>query len=110
MSETVTGTCPRVVWAGFDSHPCGRSIKRDGLCGIHAAADDRMRASEKKSAEKRAASDDRQAAAQSALNELGIEGSPEYSTFTREYTGRVVISVETLRELAARPSQEAKEK
>lgn len=103
MTDPVT-TCRKDVWdrVGFRSSTCGRPIKRDGLCGIHAAAIDKMKANDKKHAEERKASGERQSAAQAVLDELGVEGAPEYSTFTSKYTGRVTVSIETLRALAAR--------
>ena len=41
---TAEKKCPKIIhddgW-GFHSHVCGRPVKRDGLCGMHAAAKER---------------------------------------------------------------------
>ena len=29
-------SCPETIWEGFSSYPCGRPVKRNGYCGIHA--------------------------------------------------------------------------
>lgn len=38
---TDTERCPVDVWNNYQAHTCGKPVKRDGLCGIHAAAKDR---------------------------------------------------------------------
>ena len=45
-------TCPEVVYSGGwgSSHKCGRPVKRDGLCGLHASAKERR---ERNDAERR---------------------------------------------------------
>jgi len=103
MSDIVA-TCRKDVWdrTGFSSHPCGRPIKRDGLCGIHAAAIDKMKANDKKHAEKRNASDNARLGAEAALRDIGVDGHAEYSSLGGRYTGLAVVSIETLRALAAR--------
>ena len=45
MSET-SETCPVDIWDGWHSHPCRRPIKRNGKCGLHAAADERRERNE----------------------------------------------------------------
>lgn len=40
MSET-TETCKVEKWDGWRSRACGRPVKRDGMCGIHAGAKER---------------------------------------------------------------------
>ena len=44
MTTAFDDRCPR--WTGDTWHqrPCGRPVKRRGLCGIHAAADERAQA------------------------------------------------------------------
>lgn len=37
-------TCEVDVWDGWHSHPCGRKIKEDGLCGLHLSAKGRREA------------------------------------------------------------------
>ena len=44
------GMCPEWVWGGDEWHPfrkpCGRRVKRGGLCGVHANVADRRHAAE----------------------------------------------------------------
>lgn len=40
MSKAVE-TCSETTWDGWRSHPCRRPVRRDGLCGPHAAGRDR---------------------------------------------------------------------
>lgn len=56
-------TCPKESWDGWRSFSCGRPVKRDGLCGVHAGAKDRV----EKNAAKRASSRAERAAVSEAL-------------------------------------------
>jgi hypothetical protein len=44
MSDETTAGCPERTGETWNRHPCGRPIKRNGMCGIHAAAKDRVEA------------------------------------------------------------------
>lgn len=41
-------TCPVHIWRGFQSDRCGRPVKRNGKCGVHAAADERHAAKQER--------------------------------------------------------------
>lgn len=42
----ITDECQVQVWVGYSSNPCGRPVKRDGKCGLHAAAAERRERNE----------------------------------------------------------------
>lgn len=82
--------CPREIWNGFQSYGCGRPVKRDGLCGIHAAADDRV-------AKNRAARDDAKVEAQAIVDRLAVHDIPAYVSY--DGTARLALSPEGLADL-----------
>ncbi len=67
-------TCPALVAShgGWRHNPCGRPIKRDGLCGIHAAAKEKMRANDE-------AAQARTAEAQVIVDRLAAHGVSAYA-------------------------------
>jgi hypothetical protein len=87
-------------WPSF--HTCGRPIKRDGLCGLHAAAKDRAAQRDRDMAAKRDGQKRAKASAEAALTELGVKGRAAYDSIAAAYTGEVVVSVDELRRLMAR--------
>lgn len=84
------------------SHLCGKPVKSDGLCGVHAAAKRRRDAADAEDVARRAESEDNKSNTMSALIELGIDGQPHYLSATFQYTGKVVVTLETLYELRNR--------
>lgn len=98
-------TCPERVIpkSGWERpHTCGKPVKSDGLCGVHAAAKHRREASKAAEEAKQANSRFNQEVVRAALAELGIDGEAHYSIYGARYTGRVVVSIETLEELSRR--------
>ena len=89
---------------GWHYRPCGRKVKDDGMCALHLAG---ARRSAKAESERRA-KDNRSAragdTALSALKRLCVKGSPEISTATLAYTGRVVLTVRELERITAPPN------
>lgn len=79
-------------------HVCGRPVKRDGMCGVHAAAKERAAANE--SAWRIRGQEDRalEEGVIAALAELGIPGDPDYSLLHHRYSGKAVVEIEDLRE------------
>jgi hypothetical protein len=45
---TTSEVCPKHVWNGYDFYDCGRPVKRNGLCGIHARAADVKKATQER--------------------------------------------------------------
>jgi len=41
-------TCQVITGEAWSRHPCGRPVKRNGMCGIHAAAAERRAASDRR--------------------------------------------------------------
>ena len=84
--------CPEWVPYGgrmFGGYTCNRPVKRDGLCGIHAAAEERAAAKRAKRretwAKRRAASSVATDLAQSLTQETGV-------TFGAEFGGGVTLT------------------
>lgn len=61
--------CPAWAWDGFHSSTCGRPVKRNGKCGIHAAAEERVA---RNLAEEEAARQERERLASELSARLGI--------------------------------------
>jgi hypothetical protein len=101
----MSDTCSKSVsdggrWPTF--HDCGRPVKADGLCSLHLKVRDRRVEKDREMNDRFAASRRAEADVKAVCAELGIKGDPEYDHRTFGYTGQVVVSIETLRELAAR--------
>jgi acyl-CoA reductase-like NAD-dependent aldehyde dehydrogenase len=101
---TTENTCQIRVygdrWTG--SHICGKPVKSDDLCGVHAAAKRRRDANDAAAAAANKTSRENRAAALAALADLGIDGQAHYSATPFEYTGKVVVSIEDLTALRDR--------
>jgi hypothetical protein len=67
----MSDTCPMSVHSGSVWHPrtCGKPIKRDGMCGVHAAARDRRNAND---AERARRSEERRQKAFRLTDLLGV--------------------------------------
>lgn len=109
MSTTATKVgnpdfCQRMVYGDRDvlGHLCLRPVKEGDLCGMHAAADRRIRENDRKRAEARVAKEGQRDRITAELSELGVSGYPEYLGYpAMKYTGRVVLTLEELRRLVA---------
>lgn len=102
MTDT---TCPEIVHSRDRAGVlwrCGKPIKRDGLCGTHAAAKERRLAKDKAMRERWSSSDEAKARVAASLAEWGIPGKPYYDWTTSRHTGEVVVDLETLRDLWTR--------
>lgn len=44
----VIHVCKETTWSGWESKICGRPVKENGMCGIHAGADKRVKANQEK--------------------------------------------------------------
>lgn len=77
--------CPVEQWEGFTSWQCSRPVKRDGLCGIHAAAKERRQRNDQDRREARRVSDERYAVAAKYAGEI------------RELTGLQVVVLSEFR-------------
>lgn len=98
-TEQSVDVCPVKVPDGgrlASFHTCGRAIKRDGMCGMHAAAEERRAATEVSWREEHAAQKALAAHLKEALAELGIAGTPYYSPLSHKYNGKVVVDIEDL--------------
>jgi hypothetical protein len=96
-----TSTCPELVSDrdGWGSHRCGRKIKRDGLCGLHAATKERRDAQTAEYHAQVERSEQRQAAAEDRARRLRRHGIGCVPYFQRpiggglgNYTGGIVIT------------------
>jgi len=95
-------------WTSFGQ--CNKKVKserpvrtNDGIvvkmlvCGMHASVYDRAMEKQKNYEAERNASDVAQERAQAFCERLkgfGVEATPYYSTFTRQYTGEVILNPE----------------
>lgn len=99
LPSITEGQCPELVSDGQRSvsfHRCGRPIKRNGLCGLHAAAKERRAKRDQEWQEARVEQEVRRRTATEALSRLGVDGDAHYSSIGHVYTGKVVVSVEEL--------------
>lgn len=82
-------TCPKPVYdhGGWRSHACGKPIKRRGLCGIHAAAEERVEKNNQ-------ARDRAKAEAQTVVDRLAAHGVRAWVNF--DGTARISMTPEAL--------------
>lgn len=75
--------CPAIIShvGGWGSHRCAKPIKRDGLCGVHAAAKDKRERNDAERAEKERS---REALAVQIHELLGIELGAVYEEYGRD--------------------------
>lgn len=92
------------VFRGTQSRYCGRPVKEDGRCGLHAAA---HRRAVLKAAEEKAASEQGRVQEQKArdycatLSAWGVKAEPAWSSITKAYTGGVEIHPDSMDTLLA---------
>jgi hypothetical protein len=92
-----TPRCPEITWSGYQSYVCGRPIKRNGKCGIHAAAAERRERNDRER-------DEKERADRAVRNELlqfmeqnGINGSVMQDRWTGAY--KITVSRDELERL-----------
>lgn len=85
-------TCQTDTWNGYRSYPCGRPVKRNGMCGIHAAALERRERNDERWRQEFAAKEARAAEARAKapiiaarLARHGIEVEPS------RWDGRIAL-------------------
>lgn len=94
QEERVSERCSEWSHDGRMSWQCNRPVKAEGMCAQHLAGKRRREENDRKQAEEwRAAARVRESAEDACrrLAEDAIEASPEYSTLTKGYTGRVSV-------------------
>jgi hypothetical protein len=88
-------------------HTCGRTVVRNGMCGMHAAAQERRETKSLSRQEQRANERKLVVKLREDLAELGIPGDAYYSPLSHTYTGKVIVAIEDLQQFAQRVTQEA---
>jgi hypothetical protein len=87
--------CPVEVWAGERKRPCGKPVKRDGLCGVHARAADHRK--------ERDAKVDADAVLRKEAEEVATALTDALDlSFGHTWSGMVYFDVPTARTLLAR--------
>jgi hypothetical protein len=98
--------CPEMVTPSggrgfFHSYVCGRPVKQDGLCGIHATAKRKREKSDREWRERIEEDSAIQTHVAAFLEKLGVPGQPHYGMNGRP-TGKAVVSLDDLWELVER--------
>lgn len=88
-------TCPVRIWdsTGYRGRPCGRSVKGDGLCGIHLRAKNERARKNREVEEKWEADKKARAELQERLDNLGLEGDPVIAHLAQK---RISVTIDEL--------------
>lgn len=92
--------CPELVHGDWHSSVCGRPVKRDGLCGIHARAKETRDATAARWQVRAAAAEAWRADTKARLAAIGVT---EFSTIAPDdgREGQVILDLSVVEALAA---------
>lgn len=100
MSTEDQTTCPEVIMRDWSSSVCGKPVKRDGLCGVHANAKDKRAAGDVKAAELRRTERAHEDELRSLSTRLGFPVVSNYEFRQGMSLRSAVVGMESLRNLA----------
>lgn len=107
MTTPTPDRCPVDVqdFGGFRFHLCGRPVKRNGMCGLHARVEEQRELRDREYREEYRANEELKLASErlcDQLSEAGFKATVHYDRRTICYTGSIVLRAEEVEKLLRR--------